>query len=354
MAHNLKDMSIRPEVVEPWLPRDPLAEALYLVRMRGVFYSHTEATEPWGLEMPPFGSCLTFHVVTRGGCWLDVAGETSVYLRAGDLALVPHGRGHVLRSNPDAAVDGRVDELPQQMVSEHYSLLRCGGGGARTTLICGIVSFDQPAVGRLLDLLPPMIHFDTADDRDSPIGDALRLMSAELRLLRPGGEAVTTRLADILVIEAIRSWLAVDPAARTGWLGALQDPQLGRAIAAVHRSPGDDWTVESLAREAAMSRSAFAARFTELVGEPAMRYVTRCRMDVARARLERGDATVAAVAAELGYLSEASFSRAFTRTVGSSPGAVRRGALNGPPARLSVALSAESRTGAQGRSVLGG
>lgn len=326
MANSLKSMSIRPAPVEPWLSHDPLGEALYLVRMNGVFYSQTEATEPWGVVMPPFANCMSFHVVTRGGCWLEIEGQASVYVRAGELALVPHGRGHLLRSNPGATLMGRVDELPQQMVSEHYSLLRCGGGGARSTLICGVVSFDQPTVGRLLELLPPVIHIDTADDRDSPIGAALRLMSAELRSLRPGGEAVTTRLADILVIEAIRSWLASDPAARTGWLGAIQDPQLGRAIAAVHRSPGEEWTVESLAREAVMSRSAFAARFTELVGEPAMRYVTRCRMDVARSRLERGDATVGAVAAELGYLSEASFSRAFTRTLGSSPGAVRRAA----------------------------
>ncbi|NLE78418.1 MAG: AraC family transcriptional regulator [Rhodococcus sp.] len=317
-------MSIRPEGVEPWLPRDPLAEALYLVRMRGVFYSHTEATGPWGLEIPPFENCLSFHVVTRGGCWLERDGQAPVYLRAGDLALVPHGRGHLLRSHPGAAIDGRVDVMPQQMVSEHYSLLRCGGGGAPSTLICGVVSFEQPAVGRLLDVLPSLIHIDTSDERDSRIADTLRLMATELGRLRPGGEAVTTRLADILVIEAIRTWLADDAAAGTGWLGALQDPQLGQAIAAIHRAPGNEWTVESLAREAAMSRSAFAARFTELVGESAMRYVTRCRMDVARSRLERGDTTVAAVATELGYLSEASFSRAFTRTVGSSPGAVRR------------------------------
>ncbi|MGH3433604.1 MAG: AraC family transcriptional regulator [Thermocrispum sp.] len=317
-------MSIRPDGQDPWTPRDVLGEALYQVRMRGVFYSQTEAGAPWALEMPPFGNCVTFHVVTRGGSWLDVDGRAPVYLRAGDIALVPHGRGHWLRSHPGAPPTGRVDELPQQMVNEHFSLLRCGGDGARTTLICGVVSFDQPAVGRLLDLLPATIHIEGTDDRDSRIRDAIRMMTAELSMLRPGGEAVTTRLADILVIEAIRSWLAEDPAARTGWLGALQDPQLGRSIAAVHSAPGQDWTVASLAREAAMSRSAFAARFTELVGEPAMRYVTRCRMDLARSRLAGGDSTVAAVAADLGYQSEASFSRAFTRIVGTSPGAVRR------------------------------
>lgn len=325
MPHSLENMSIRPDGLDPWAPRDPLGEALYQVRMRGVFYSQTEAGAPWGAEMPPFGDCVTFHVVTRGGCWLDVAGESTAYLRAGDIALVPHGRGHFLRSHPDAPSLGRVDELPQLMVNDHFSLLRCGGDGPRTTLICGVVSFDQPAVGRLLQLLPAIIHIEGIDEGESRIRDAIRMMTAELRQLRPGGEAVTTRLADILVIEAIRTWMAGDPAARTGWLGALRDPQLGRAIAAVHRSPSHDWTVESLAREAAMSRSAFAARFTELVGEPAMRYVTRCRMELARSRLEDGDATVATVAAGLGYQSEASFSRAFTRTLGTSPGAVRRG-----------------------------
>lgn len=323
MTRSLANMSVRPAVLDSW---DPLGEALYLVRMRGVFYSQTEATEPWGLELPPFANCLTFHVVTRGGCWLEINGEAPVYLRAGDLALVPHGRGHLLRSRPDAALAGRVDELPQQLVSDHYSLLHCGGGGARSTLICGVVSFDQPAVGRVLDQLPSMIHIESADESGARIGDVLRLMSSELRRLRPGGEAVTTRLADILLIEAIRSWLAVDPAARTGWLGALRDPQLGRAVAAIHRSPGHPWTLESLATQAAMSRSAFAARFTEQVGEPAMRYVTRCRMDLAVSLLARDGATVAAVAAELGYQSEASFSRAFSRTLGRTPGTVRRAA----------------------------
>ncbi len=325
MTANLQNMSIRPDGLDPWAPRDALGEALYQVRMRGVFYSQTEAGAPWALELPPFGNCVTFHLVTRGGCWLEVADNAPVYLRAGDIALVPHGRGHWMRSHPDAPVTGRADELPQQMVNDHFSVLRCGGDGARSTLICGVVSFDQPGVRRLLDLLPAIMHLEDTDEGESRIRDAIHMMTAELRRPRPGGEAVTTRLADILMIEAIRTWLARDPAARSGWLGALQDPQLGRAIAAVHRSPGHDWTVESLAREAAMSRSAFAARFTELVGEPAMRYVTRCRMELAHSRLEDGDTTVAAVAADLGYQSEASFSRAFARIAGTSPGAVRRG-----------------------------
>ena len=133
-----------------------------------------------------------------------------------------------------------------------------------------------------------------------------------------------TRLGDILVIQAIRAWIESDPAARTGWLGALQDRQIGHAISLIHRDPARDWTVASLAGELAMSRSAFAARFTELVGEPAMQYVTRWRMHVGLNALKDEGATVAELADRLGYRSEAAFARAFKRVIGVSPGAVRR------------------------------
>ena len=149
-------------------------------------------------------------------------------------------------------------------------------------------------------------------------------MAAEARELRPGGETVITRLADILVIQAIRSWIARDPAARTGWLGALRDAKIGRAIALIHRDPARDWTLASLAAEVAMSRSAFAARFTELVGEPAMHYLGRWRMYVGADLAEGGERALGDVAGRLGYQSEAAFSRAFKRFMGISPGAARR------------------------------
>ena len=152
----------------------------------------------------------------------------------------------------------------------------------------------------------------------------LRLMAAEASELRPGGEAVITRLGDILVIQAIRCWIETDPAARIGWLGALQDRQIGRALTLVHREPARDWTVGSLAGEVAMSRSAFAARFTELVGEPAMAYVARWRMHIALTALRDEGATVGELADRLGYRSEAAFSRAFKRIIGVAPGAARQ------------------------------
>ena len=151
----------------------------------------------------------------------------------------------------------------------------------------------------------------------------LRLMADEARELRPGGEAVITRLADILVIQAIRSWIASE-AAPTGWLGALKDREIGRAITLIHRHPDRAWTVESLAREISMSRSAFSARFKELVGEAPMAYVTRWRMQLAVTWLQESEAKLADLPRRLGYSSDAAFSRAFKRAIGVPPGSVGR------------------------------
>ncbi|WP_052668445.1 AraC family transcriptional regulator [Nitriliruptor alkaliphilus] len=310
-------------VTAPWTPTDPLGEALHLLRMQGVFYSRTDASEPWALEMPAIVDSLSFHVITAGSCWLEAPDGGTIELRTGDVALVPHGRGHVLASEPGLRPAGRVDLLPQHYLSDHYSVLTYGGGGRSSRLLCGIVAFREPAARALVAALPTAIRVDGTGPSATAVHDTVRLMAGELGDLRPGGEAVTTRLADILVVQAIRSWLEHDPAARTGWLGALHDERIGRALAAIHRDPGADWSLDRLATEATMSRSSFAARFTELVGEPAMTYVTRWRMSVAHAQLQEG-ATVGAVASSLGYRSEAAFSRAFSRITGTTPGRVRR------------------------------
>jgi AraC-like DNA-binding protein len=187
------------------------------------------------------------------------------------------------------------------------------------------VRFDHPAARQLVSLLPKMICVESWDTPQSEwIQSTLRFIAAEARALRPGGETVITRLADILVIQAIRSWIESDPSAQTGWLGALQDPQIGRAIMLVHRDPARAWSVAALASEVAMSRSAFAARFTELVGESPMQYVTRWRMHVAVASLREDGARLGEIARRLGYQSEAAFSRAFKRFIGVSPGSIRR------------------------------
>jgi AraC-like DNA-binding protein len=174
-------------------------------------------------------------------------------------------------------------------------------------------------------LLPTLISIDVARLPEAEwLQSTLRVIAAEAREPRAGGETVITRLADILVIQAIRHWIAGDPAAQTGWLGALRDDKIGRAIALIHRDPTRHWTVASLAGAVSMSRSAFAARFTDMVGEPAMHYATRWKMHTAEMWLARSPAPLAELAKRLGYASEGAFSRAFKRVVGVSPGAARR------------------------------
>jgi len=312
---------------DPWTTPDPLGEALHVLRMSGTFYCRSELTAPWGLDLPAEPGSMWFHVVNSGRCWLEIDGEEPLLLQPGDFALVPHGQGHQLVSDP-GALTPRVDQLDYDYASDRYAILRYGGDGPGTSIVCGTVRFGHPAARNLVALLPRTIVVAGAPGSLSPEADwmhsTLRLIAAEGRELRPGGEAVITRLSDILVIQAIRSWIAGDPAGQTGWLGALQDPRIGLALALIHRDPALPWSVASLARETAMSRSAFAARFTELVGEPAMKYVTRWRMQVALDLLQSEDTPVSALAARLGYESEAAFSRAFKRTMGVSPGASRR------------------------------
>ena len=311
---------------DPWAPADPVGEALHYLRMNGAFYCRSELSAPWGLTMMAMPGYLWFHVVTSGQVLLEAPGGEIASLRPGDLGLVPHGEGHVLRSEPGVAAPG-VLELEREEISERYEILRHGGGGAPTMLICGAVRFDHPAARNLVEILPPILHVEASGSPQSDwMQSTLRLMAAEARELRPGGEAVITRLGDILVVQAIRTWLEVDPAAQTGWLGALQDPQIGRAISLIHRDPARAWSVASLADELAMSRSAFAARFTELVGDPVMQYVTRWRMQIAVSSLTHDGATVGELAARLGYRSEAAFARAFKRVIGTPPGAVKRAA----------------------------
>ena len=312
---------------DPWATPDPLGEALHFLRMSGTFYCRSELTAPWGLYLPPEPASMWFHVVNAGRCWLEVEGDEARQLHPGDFALVPHGQGHLLVSEPGAPAP-RVDGLDYEYASDRYAILRHGGGGAPTSVVCGTVRFGHPAAHNLVALLPRTIVIEGSPGSPSPEADwmrsTLRLIAAEGRELRPGGEAVITRLSDILVIQAIRSWIAGDSSGQGGWLGGLQDPHIGRAMSLVHRDPAHAWTVASLAQATAMSRSAFAARFTQLVGEPVMHYVTRWRMQVALDWLQQDDIGIAELAARLGYESEAAFSRAFKRTIGIFPGASRR------------------------------
>ena len=188
-------------------------------------------------------------------------------------------------------------------------------------MVCGAVRFEHPMAGRLVAMMPALLHVPVSPLTDR-LHDTLRLIALEVEGTRPhGGEAVITRLADVLVVQMLRAWLADDPPRARAGSARSPTRTSARALALVHDDPAREWTVAALAARARAARSTFAARFTALVGEPVMTYVTRWRMLVAHDRLRRGDTTVAAVATSLGYRSEAAFSRAFSRVVGHSRGA---------------------------------
>ncbi len=310
---------------------DPLGETLHLLRLTGTLYCRADLTAPWGVDLPPFEGSMMLHVVTAGRGWLEVDGADPRPLEQGSLTLVPHGTGHRICSEPEARADPLFD-IPVEKVSDRYEIMRHGGGGDFSQTICVVVRFDHVAAQRLVALLPPVLQIDTwEDDQGGWLQSTLRFISREAKELRPGGETVITRLADILVIQMIRAWIDSAPEAEQGWLAALRDEQVGRALAAIHREPEGDWTVESLAREAGMSRSAFSARFTERVGESVGRYLTQWRLQLARTRLQETSEPLASVAGRFGYQSEAAFCRAFKRTFGVPPGSMRRGRSSSSP-----------------------
>lgn len=325
--HEEVDTRVMTTTPDHWAPTDPLGEALHQMRMNGAFYCRSELTAPWGMTMPAMPGHIWFHIVTSGPAWLQPEDGAPRPLLPGELALVPHGRGHLILGAPGAPAPNVMD-LERAAATDRYELIRHGGGGDPTTLICGAVRFDHPAARKLVEALPETIHVEVGGSPQQEwMQSTLRLMAAEAQHLRPGGEEVITRLGDILVIQAIRAWLETDPAARTGWLGALHDEQIGRAISLIHKQPDRDWSVASLAAELAMSRSAFADRFTKVVGEPVMQYLTTWRMNLALDALRSEQATAAQLARRLGYRSEAAFARAFKRVVGLPPGAAKRGTV---------------------------
>ena len=195
---------------------DPLAEALHYLRMDGMFYCPSELTAPWGLELPPMSDCVWFHIVTEGECVLRPTGGAELIVRAGDIAVLAHGAGHEAF---DAATSPMplVFDLPHEYVSRHYAILRHGGGGTPTNVICGVVQLGHPAARALIDVLPEVIHVQGANDRSEWqwLPALLSLMAAETQAARPGGETVVTRLCDVLVIQAIRAWIRA--LTRAGW-----------------------------------------------------------------------------------------------------------------------------------------
>jgi len=220
-----------------------------------------------------------------------------------------------------------LSELIASGAGKCQSSITVGSGGAQATLVTGSFHFEDRRNNPLLSVLPNLIVLPGEMSRNVHwLEPTLKFIACEAASGRPGAQTVVSRLADVLFIQIVRGYLATLPPGASGWLGALGDAQIGAALGLIHQSPELDWTVQSLAARVAMSRSAFASRFARLVGEPPLAYVTRWRMQKAAGLLRQSSATLADIAERVGYDSEAAFSKAFKRTVGSAPGAYRRAA----------------------------
>lgn len=301
---------------------DPVGEVLQLLRPTGVLYCNATLSEPWGIEIPNLPGVMNVEVVTSGQCWIELDGEAPVFLPRGSLVLIPRGNRHLLRGKP-ADRTTRLEDIPVERTGDRFETMRFGGGGRTTRITYYGIRFDPYLAERLVKLLPPMLHLRSRVDDGGWLAGTIRFIADEAEAGLPGNETVITRLADILVIQAIRAWIENARGEETGWIRALYDPQIGRAMSLMHRDPGRDWRVETLAGEIGMSRSGFSARFSTLVGEPVMHYLTRLRMQLARRELVETTDNLARIAERVGYHSEPAFNRAFRRVVGVPPGSLR-------------------------------
>lgn len=309
---------------------DPLSDVLHVVRLNGAYFYSVEASGPWRVEavaatqlsprvLPDAEHLISYHIVTEGRCWGGVAGEDAVELLPGDAIVFPQGDAHVMASGPAPT---RETQSYVTYPGRFPHTVRLGDGGRlETAFVCGFLGCDRLPFNPLLATLPRRLHMRGLSQ--GWLGAFARQVVEESRAERAGAGTVLTRLAELMFIEVMRRYLEGLPAEQTGWLAGLRDPMVGRALALLHARPGHSWTLAELAQAVAGSRSRLAERFTHLLGYPPMQYLTQWRMQVAANLLSRSGAKVAAIAAEVGYESEAAFSRAFKKATGQSPGGWR-------------------------------
>jgi AraC-like DNA-binding protein len=304
--------------------RDTLSDVLQAIRFRSTVLCRSELMTPWGFSVigRDFAS---FHIVLRGKCCLEVesvGGRT--WLSEGDLVVLPHGNAHVVRDSPTSPAT-QLENLIADGTTDHRGILRAGGRGPKTILVCGGFHFEERATNPVLAALPAVLHLrGRRPGVEAWLRATFDFLERESETYRPGADSVITRLADILFIEAVRGYIASPEAEKAELSVALRDPQVAAALASIHQHPETDWDVKMLARQAEMSRTAFAIQFAKLIGEPPLRYITRCRMDKAAGLLRSSRATIAQIAERVGYETEAGFSRAFKRSLGATPAAYRR------------------------------
>jgi len=301
---------------------DVLSDILRTCRLHSSVFAFTELGAPWGMSTQGQPQSV-FHVILRGNAWLDGEDIPATRLDAGDVVLVSPHRRHTLRDT----LKTRAKSIEQLLAEGAFTPGRAPPPPTdrpTTQLVCGCFHVDETGAKTLLTILPPVIHL-----RDLPrvapwLEHTIKLMTYESAADRPGSETVVNRLCDALFVYVVRDFIEASASGHASWLRGLSDPHVAAALQRIHERPEGDWSVATLASEVGLSRSGFAARFAELVGESPMRYITRWRLNKAVEMLRGGRSSIAEVAARVGYESAAAFHKAFKRTLGVSPGEMLR------------------------------
>jgi AraC-like DNA-binding protein len=303
---------------------DVLAETLASMRTARPASVRTNGRAPWALRLPPVAGA-GFHVVLHGECWLipTLAAGTGEPLRlaAGDVVFLRSGPEHVIADDP-ATTPSTLDSVPGD--NALIGVIDIGGAGEAASLLCGNYHLEKARPHPLVSRLPEVIHLRNGDERHPELTAAVNLLRAELDRPRMGSSAIVPALIDSLLLYILRAWIEQGPEGSASWATALTDPAIAPALAAMHADPAENWTVESLAVRAGLSRAAFAKRFHALVGVPPLAYLTHWRMATAARLLRESDVSLATVAARIGYGSEFAFAKAFKRAYGHAPGGYRR------------------------------
>jgi len=310
---------------------DPLSDVLRAVRLDGAHFFLVEAAGAWSVSavaahelapriLPRSEHLISYHVVLQGGCWGGLTSASQVELTAGDVIVFPHGDAHVMSSDEGMRFPG--DRLDTSR-APYPEIVRLGNGsGQVATLVCGFLGCDARPFNPLLASLPAVLHLKGIAEGWLSIFP--RHVLAESRARRVGAESMLTRMAELMFVEVVRRHLEQLAPAHTGWMAGLRDAVVGPALAELHHRPAHPWTLESLARTIASSRTVLAERFSQLVGVPPMAYLARWRLQLAAEQLTRSSNKVASIGAQVGYQSEAAFSRAFKRETGYAPADWRR------------------------------
>lgn len=326
---------------------DVLSEVLKVVKLQGALFYNGEFSSPWSVEAtsarelanyvaPGAEHVIMYHLLTEGHASVRMEDGERVTLSAGDIVMIPHGDPHFVENGPPTKTMDNSQQVAD-VLAQGLRLSRMGGGGEITKLVCGYMACEPRLSQVFLSGLPPVFKINIRSGSSGRwLENSIRFSVDEADTHRAGGEAVMAKLSEVLFVETLRAYIAGLPPEHTGWLAGARDSEVGKTLALMHRSPAHPWTLADLAKEAGVSRSVLAERFRHYLKEPPMAYLTRWRLQLGAQMLSSTSCSVAQIAAEVGYESEAAFNRAFKREFAVPPARFRtqsRSANAKPPRR---------------------